>query len=87
MLVGLRSRRSRVRTPVILPPCSVNHFPFHTRDRDDCPICRGSKAQEIKGIQVYPQLLKNQGDSNIPMVIATHHSPALKGEGLGPQHH
>ena len=48
MLVGLRSRRSRVRTPVILPPCSVNHFPFHMRGRNDSSHLLGLRSTRNK---------------------------------------
>lgn len=90
MLVGLRSRRGRVRIPIFCLLFSKS-LPFpHKRGRNDCPICYGSEAQEIKGTEVYPHglmLLKKNGNSNIPVVTTTHHSPALKGEGLGPQPH
>lgn len=95
MLVGLRSRKGRIRTPIILPSCSVNHIrgkekkKSHKRGRNSCPSCYSSETQERKGINIYPQpdASKKRENSNIPVVTATHHSPTLKGEGLGAQNH
>lgn len=58
MLVGLRSRRGRVRIPIFCLFFSKS-LPFpHKRGRNDCPICYGSEAQEIKGTtEVYSHSL------------------------------